>query len=110
MAEGKPIRIFKDKELTEEIEDFHFGKVEIGKKATVSFYIQNVSRGILENLEISFPTPEGKQIKVVKMPKVLKQGEVGQLILEWSPSPIFRQGFRTTIQIEGEEVFYAPIK
>ena len=98
------MKIYKDKKLTEEIEDktFDLGIVPAGEVKRFSFWIYNNDKSYLQLLKFSV---DHQEVAVIKAPVDLKPEDVGELILEWSPSVTLKQGLKTVLRVSGVELW-----
>lgn len=100
----KTIKIYKDKSLTEEIEDntFEFGILLAGESKQYTFWVVNSSEAYLKSLEFIV---DHNEIKIIKSPKELSSQGVEELILEWSPSVTLKEGLKAILRIKGIELW-----
>ena len=84
------------------MEQLDLGVVQAGESKTYEFYVSNDSKAYLRNLRFGANHPE---VNVLKYPESLDPEEIGLLIVEWKPSVTLKEGLRTTLQIEGKEIW-----
>lgn len=100
----KIIKIYKNKKLTDEIDNntFDFGIVPAGETKKFIFWILNDSEAFLRNLEFIV---EHREVKVIKSPVELSANFSEELILEWSPSITLKTGLKAKLRIKGIELW-----
>lgn len=96
------MKIFKDKELKEEIASLDLGIVTAGGRKEYEFFVLNDSRAHLKNITFEVSHVE---VKVVAAPETLKEKEIGSLILAWSPSTTLKEGLKTVLRIQASELW-----
>ena len=96
------MKIYKNKELTEEVEILDLGIVEAGSSETFTYYICNDTMAQMKNLIFKVESPE---VKIVEAPKELISKAVAELVIEWSPSVILKQGLKARLNISGIELW-----
>lgn len=103
------MKIFDDKELTNEIEVLDFGIVEAGSSKIITLYLYNETKAVLSNIEFVFPPslPEPERLTIEKISKTLQPGKSAEMILKWSPSMNFKQALEVPIIIKGDEIYLA---
>jgi len=107
------MKIFKDKDLKEEIKSISFGKVKVGQSKEVTVWLYNDSTGILTNLVFEFygPTlPPTEKIEIVKAPVTIQPGKAEPLTLRWKPSAKFKKALEVGIKVTGEIVYVSKTK
>lgn len=104
MSKDNEIKIFKNKELTEEIKDeiFHFGIVPAGETKRITFWILNVSPAYVKELEFSF---EHEEVKIIEAPKELFPNENKELTIEWAASVTIKKGLKLPFKINGQAYY-----
>lgn len=102
------MRIFEDNKCKKLLESVHFGTVEASKEKELIVYIQNNSEAVLENIEFRFPKlAESEKLEIINAPKTMQPGTVESLKLKWKPSLNFKQALNLSLEIIGDEIYYA---
>lgn len=96
------MKIYKDKELTQEITILDFGIVEAGTFAKFVYYIYNETMAKILNLVFKIDSLE---VKIITMPKQLLPKTIAELEIEWFPSITLKQGLKTKLNISGVEIW-----
>ena len=97
------LRIYKDKELTQEIVSvFDLGIVPAGTIKSFTFWVLNDSSAKLKTLKFSI---EHQEVKITKSPEELEAHENSQLVLSWSPSVTLKEGLKARLRISGIELW-----
>ena len=96
------MKIYKDKNLTQEIELLDFGIVLAGESKTFTFYVLNNSNALLKDLEF---TVDHDELEILKSPNELTAQAVGDLVIEWSPSVTLKEGLKSQLKIKGTELW-----
>lgn len=96
------MKIYKDKNLTEEITDLDLGILEAGESKVYTYYIKNDSNAELKNLNFSV---EHKEVKVIEAPKTLTTQASAELKIEWKASVTLKEGLKTPLKISGIELW-----
>jgi hypothetical protein len=96
------MKLYKNKELTEEITVLDFGILSAGESKIFTFYVKNDSEAELRNLSFSV---EHKELSMVESPKSLLKKEEAELKIKWSPSVTLREGLRSKLNISGVELW-----
>ena len=96
------MRIFKDKELTQEIIELDLGIVEAGETKTFMFYVLNDSKANLHELKFSILHDE---VKIIEAPKELSSYANDELTIEWNPSVTLKEGLKAQLRVEGKELW-----
>jgi hypothetical protein len=96
------MKLYKNKELTEEISILDFGILAAGESKTFSFYAKNDSDAELRNLTFSV---EHKELSMIEFPKNLLKKESAELKIKWTPSVTLREGLKTKLNISGIELW-----
>lgn len=96
------MKLFKDSQHKEEVEIFDLGVVLAGEKKEYSYYVYNDVKSELVNLKFIIPNDE---IKIVSSPEKLQYKESGVLKFIWSPSVTLKSGLKTTLKVEGFELY-----
>ena len=98
-------QIFKDKELTEPVSDpIDLGKLKAGEKKQFVYYIFNSSVNPFDEVRFSVDNKEVKVISPIEEIDVAEKTST-KIILEWEPSIDVKRGLKTSLKIEGFEVF-----
>ena len=96
------MKLYKNKELTEEISVLDFGIVEAGESKIFTFYVKNDSDAELKNLSFSV---DHKEVTMVESPKSLLKKESVELKVKWSPSITIKEGLKAKLIISGVELW-----
>jgi len=98
------MKIYKDKEMTEEIENdtFELGIVPAGEIKRFTFWVYNDSPAHLKNLQFIIGHDE---VKILEAPIELIAQAIGELIIEWKPSITLKEGLKTPLRIKGIELW-----
>lgn len=98
------MKIFKDKELKEEINGnvLSGGIVEAGETKIVTFYIQNDNLSTLQAL--SFIT-KNKEVEILEFPVELSKLEVKPLVIKFIADVNLRQKIEAKLTIKGRELW-----
>ena len=85
------MKLFRDKELTEEISDINFGIVVAGESKSFTYYLYNEKLGRAVNIKTVI---ENNEVQVTKAPETLQAKESAEIELTWTPSITLEQGLR----------------
>lgn len=96
------MKIFKDKQLTQEVTTLNLDSVLAGESKTYEFYAFNELHVRVENLEFSV---EHKEVEVLDYPKKLQAKEIGTILIKWSPSITLKKGLKAELKIKGFEIY-----
>lgn len=96
------MKLFKDKDLTKEIEVLDFEIVPAGKTERFRFYVLNDSGAYLKTLKFEVAH---KEVKVIEAPDELAPQAEGELVLDWSPSVTLKEGLKAQLKISGIELW-----
>jgi hypothetical protein len=96
------MKIFKNKNLTEEIEILDLGIVEAGEFASFTYYVYNETQAEIKTLFFKVDHPE---VKIKEAPAELAPKAVAELIIEWHPSVTLKQGLKARLNISGIELW-----
>lgn len=96
------MKIYKDKSLKEEVKILDLGIVPAGETKQFTFYVFNDENNTLVDLKFKV---DHKEVKIVKAPTKLTYLEIGELVLEWTPSIELKRGLKATLQVEGTELW-----
>jgi hypothetical protein len=96
------MKIYKDKELKNEVTTLDFGIVLAGESRQYEFYLLNDSEAILQSLSFKISHLE---IKILETPKELSQKETGKIIIEWSPAITLKAPLKAKLEIDGFELY-----
>ena len=96
------MKLYKNKELTEEITILDLGIVEAGEVKEYTFYIKNDTDAEVKKLNFSV---ENKEVSIVKSPEILPKKESAELKIKWSPSITLKQGLKAELKITGIELY-----
>ena len=96
------IRIYKDKDLMEEITVLDMGIVNAGEVEKFTFWIKNISNAFLRQLEFSI---EHSEVEILSAPVQLNAQAVDELVVEWSPTITLKEGLKAQLRVRGEELW-----
>lgn len=96
------MKIYKNKNLTEEVIELNLGIVEAGDSKIFTYYIKNDSDAELTNLNFSV---DHKEVKVIEFPNILSKQTSAELKIEWKPSITLKEGLHTKLLISGIELW-----
>jgi len=96
------MKIFKDKELKEEVQLLDLGIVRAGESKRYSYYLLNDSAAYLIDLVYKVIHPE---VKILKAPNAIKAKEAEEIIVEWNPAVTLKEGLKTNLEITGSELW-----
>lgn len=98
------MRIFKDKDLTQEIveETFDLGIVSAGDSKEFTYWVANDESAFLRDLIFSV---EHEEVEIIKAPETLNSQEKAELIIKWSPNVTLKEGLKTIIRVKGKELW-----
>jgi len=96
------MKLFKDKNLSEEIEELDLGIVEAGESKKFVFYVLNDSMAYLKNLKFEI---EHSEVKILDFPEKLQANKNGELLIEWNPSITLKEGLKAQLKISGTELW-----
>ena len=96
------MKIFKDKELKQEITVLDFGILEAGEFKIYTFYVLNDSNAELKNLSFSVDHIE---LTIIESPKTLKKNQSAELKIKWTASVTLKEGLHTQLKISGTELW-----
>lgn len=93
------MKIYRDVELTEEVEKLDLGILKAGTSKTYEFYVVNDSRALLQNLKF-----EAESVEVIGPPTLNPNGK-DSIIINWHVSLTLKQPLKTSLKITGEEIY-----
>lgn len=96
------MKIYKNKDLKEEIEVLDLGIVEAGDKKSFTFYVKNDSNAYLRNMEFMVDHAE---VKVLRAPREMFADSSDEIIVEWNPSVNLKEGLKAQLLIKGQELW-----
>ena len=96
------MKIFKDKNFTEEVEILDLGIVPAGETRQFTFWVYNDTSAFLRMLNFRV---EHEEVKVIKFPEELRARTGSELILEWSPSVTLKEGLKARLRVNGIELW-----
>ena len=96
------MKLYKDRELKEEIEILDLGIVEAGEVASFTYYAYNETQAEMKTLLFKVDHPE---VKIINAPKELVSKSIAELIIEWHPSVTLKQGLKARLNISGIELW-----
>jgi hypothetical protein len=96
------MKIYKNKNKTEEVEILDFGILPAGETKQYTFWVFNDSMAFLRMLNFAV---EHKEVKVIKAPVELMAHTGEELVLEWSPSITLKEGLKARLRISGIELW-----
>lgn len=96
------MKIFKNKNLTEEVTILDLGILEAGNTKAFVFYVYNETMAEMKNLVF---TVESSEVKIINAPKELTSKAIAELEINWHPSVTLKQGLKTRLNISGIELW-----
>jgi hypothetical protein len=96
------MKIYKDKDLMQQVEEIDLGIVPAGETKRFTFYVRNDSLAFLRNLRFMV---EHAEVKVIESPEELAPQTDDTIILEWSPSITLKEGLKTMLRVQGIELW-----
>ena len=100
------IGIYKDKGLSERVNEFHLGTIEAGKEETRTYYVYNDTAAELHDFNVLFPKGQPKGLRMI-LPKVIKPKSTGTVFVTWKPPLTLRKALSVEIAIAYKEVYIA---
>lgn len=96
------MKIYSDKERTQEVKSVDFGIVEVGQTKDLIFYVYNNTQGVLKKLEFKFGNT---QVEVVSAPMEIAPESIEVLKIRWTPNLKLKEGLKTSLTVEGVEIY-----
>ena len=96
------MKIFKNKNLTEEVTYLDLGIVEAGETERFIYYVTNDSVAELKNLTFAI---EHREVKIIEAPKELAPKAIAELVIEWHPAVTLKEGLKARLNINGIELW-----
>ena len=96
------MKIFKDKELTQEVEVLDLGIVPAGETKKYTFFVYNELKADLKELEFKIAH---KEVKILSSPVLMNAESKDDLVIEWSPSITLKEGLKAALLIDGLELW-----
>ena len=98
------MKIFTDANMVNEIhnKELDLGIVSAGEVKEFSFWALNETDANLKNMRFS---TDHAEVEILKFPVELPPHTNGKLVLKWSPSITLKQGLRTTLRIQAQELW-----
>ena len=96
------MKIYKDKELMEEVQILDLGIVPAGETERFTFWIRNDTNAYLKNLEFRV---DHEEVEIIEAPKELTAQAIDELTLEWNPSITLKEGLKTQLRVTGAELW-----
>jgi hypothetical protein len=104
------LKLYKDKDLKEEITLIDLGTVEAGTIKTIEIYLHNdAERVMYSNLIFEIPALGESTLEVVTAPITVPPKAILPILLRWSPSLNFKQGLKVPLKIKGDEIYLVPL-
>jgi len=96
------LQFFLDKDLKNEVNpsEINLGRDEVGEKTVHTIYFKTSYPVNFEDLNLKLVTPTGtaKELKVLSFPTELKNKQVGEIVIEWTPSlPDLSKGIKPLV-------------
>jgi len=95
------MKLYANKELTEEIMSIDFGEVELGSSKTVEIYAQNDSDHLLKELKFNV----GENVEILESPKSILKQSTEIIKLKWTPNVALTRSLNVIIKVTGKEVY-----
>jgi len=96
------MKLYKNKNLTEEVDVLDLGIVEAGETAFFTYYAYNETQAEMKMLLFKVDHPE---VKIKTAPIELAPKAIAELIIQWSPSVTLKQGLKARLNISGIELW-----
>lgn len=96
------MKLYKDKELNNEIFEVFFGELMAGNTKEYEFYVYNDSEAYLKDLSFKI---DNKEVNITSFPLTLEPFSSSKLVIEWTPSATTKTGLKEKLKIEGTEVY-----
>jgi len=96
------MKLYKDKELTEEEEVLDLGIVTAGDSKTYTYYLKNDTKQDLTDLKFSIPHSE---VEILRSPEKIEAWGVAEIVIKWSPSITLKKALLTELNIKGFEIY-----
>lgn len=96
------MKLFKNKELTQELDSLDLGIVTAGETKSYEFYVLNDSKALLNNIKFEI---SHKEVFIKKYPDTLKASESGKLTIDWTPSVTIKEGLKAILKFQADELW-----
>lgn len=96
------MKIFKDKNLTQESEILDFGILEAGDTKQFTFYVSNDSLAFLKELEFIV---EHKELEIEEAPHELLAYASDKIVIKWEASVTLKEGLKAILHVKGKELW-----
>ncbi|MHA1787857.1 MAG: hypothetical protein ACTSXT_01390 [Candidatus Helarchaeota archaeon] len=87
------MKIYKDKNLKEEINVLDFETVLAGDSKEITFYVLNDTPALVIDLEFFL---DNKEVEILKAPKELEPYSSSELIIQWKANVNIKKGLKGT--------------
>lgn len=84
------------------VKTLNLGIVEAGTSKEFRYFVYNDTEAELIDIEVFI---DHKEIIILRHPKRIFAGEKAELKIKWSPSLTLKKGLKTSIQINGSEIY-----
>jgi|WetSurSiteA1Bulk_404760.scaffolds.fasta_scaffold39260_3 hypothetical protein len=97
------MKIFKDAQLTEEVQTLDFGIVDAGDTKEFTYYLYNDSPGDVVQLKAEL---SNKEVLVIKTPSdTLKSKASTPIVFSWTPPITIKKGLKSEIKLKYYELY-----
>ena len=96
------MKIYNDKEMTQEVSTLDLGTAIAGQSKSYTFYIHNDLNVKVEDLKFSI---ENKEIIITTAPTTLMGKTTAALDVTWTPSLTIKKALKTELKISGYELY-----
>lgn len=96
------MKIYKNKNLTDEVTELDLGILEAGQTQKYTYYVYNEDKSILKNLKFDI---EHVEVSIIKSPQILKYGDISELVVEWKANISVKKGVKAKLTISGIELW-----
>lgn len=96
------MKIYKEKELKEEVTNLDFGITLAGDTKEITFYLYNDSTADVVEIK---PTIDNAEVSVKDCPTNLGSKQSASIVFAWSPSVTLKQGLKTQLNLKFFELY-----
>ena len=96
------MKIYKDRNLTDEVTTLDLGILPAGERFDYTFYVFNNSEATLRDMEFKVDHPE---IMIMDYPEALAPQGIDKLVIRWIPSITLKEGLKVELKIIGKELY-----
>lgn len=101
------MKLFSDKELTQEVKDLDFGIVLAGDTKKIEYYLFNDTVADVVDLKASVNKVDGaeKDVEIVSCPETIKAKESAKIEFSWTPAVTLKKGLKTNLNLNFYELY-----